>query len=230
MVISAWQRVLELPSRTRYLAVGAVVLSFVFAVVVVFVGGPKEDLAIADSGAGNEAFVEPPTVPSGQSGLVPGTTTPDGVTVGAAPEARAVAPINSSGSGGNDFSSDPASKAIEDEMNASLPKKDALRTPDVIAGEAPEAVKYAGSVLLLWSNTLQTCLRTGSVPRDCLRVADEEAPGVGYVEGMLVGSLERDVEYVIYRATPEGTRVWLTYRSGGECRGYGSNFEKCSAW
>jgi hypothetical protein len=232
MLTSIWQRVLELPRRTRFLAVGAIVLLLLLGGVVIVVGGPEDDLVVADSGAGNEAFVEPPGVPSNQGGLEPGTTTPDGVTVGnaGAPQAQPVAPIKSSGDGGGGLAYDPASKAIEDEMNANLPQKGTIRTPEVIASEAPADVKYAGSVLLLWSSTVRTCLANGGSPVSCFNAAEAKAPGVGYVEGTLAGSLEVDVEFVIYRRTPDGTRVWLTYRKGSECRGYGSNFEKCSAW
>jgi hypothetical protein len=230
MFTPVWQRVLESPRRTRLLAVGAVVLLFLLGCMVV-VGGPEDDLAVADSGAGNEEFVEPPTVPSGQGGLEPGATTPDGVTVGnaGASQEQPVAPVKSSG-GGGELAYDPASEAIEDEMNANLPPKGTIRTPEVISDEAPADVKYAGSVLLLWSSTVRTCLAEGGSPLVCFNAAETKAPGVGYVEGTLAGSLEDDVEFVIYRRTPDGTRVWLTYRKGSECRGYGSNFEKCSAW
>lgn len=230
MLEDALHRLRGLPARTRVLlAVG--VVAMIALVLLLAMRSDPADLGVADSGAGNEQALPPQAQPATPDQL-PQPATPDGAVVAdpVTPNGNGVAPINAGSAGGGDVAT-PQDTALENEMNATLPQKQQEPTPDEIAGKAPPDVKYAGQVLTLWSTAMKRCLTDGKVSvLDCIAASDKAAPGVSYQNGTLAGDLATEVEYKIYRTTPDGTKVWLFYNHGTECHGYGDNFAKCSAW
>jgi hypothetical protein len=227
MLTSAWQRVLELPPRTRYLGAGCLAVLVVLVLVLMMRGDPPAELGVAESPTAPLPVDAVPTTP--ETPLVPETPA-DGTTVA---EPGGVAPINSSGasssSGGGRLGT-AADQAAEDELNRLLPPKQERESIEEIQARADPDVKYAGGILSIWSRTMQGCLTKGGAPLTCLGAADTAAPGVEYQNGSLVGSLQTDVEFQIFRLTPGGSKVWLMFSQGTECHGHGSNFEKCAAW
>lgn len=224
MVVATWTQLTELSPRARLLwgAVAALVL-LLGVVLVIGRGAPERDLQVADSGAGNAAAT---TVPAP---TVPAPATPVGTQPATA--GSGVAPLNISGGSSAQAVLSGRSEAdiqLERSMNSELPPKPPARVrPEQIAAKAPEAVRTAGASLARWSSALTKCLDgKDSSPRDCLVVADKAEPGVQYQDGSLIG----DVQFEVFRETSDGTRVWLIYTDGVDCRGYGTNFEKCAAW
>ncbi len=218
MLTSLWQRVLEMPPRTRYLGAGCVAALVILVVLVMLTGGEEGDLLVQES-----------AVPAETPQPAPQPDTPGNVVAEQpqeTPDPQGVSPVTAgSGSGGDVVT--PEDRAVEREMNATLPPDAVTRTPATVASEASPEVKYAGRVLTLWSNTMQTCLKAGKVPPlDCLAASDKAAPGVHYQNGTLHG----DVEYQIFRPIASGVKVWLIFTKGTECHGVGDDWEMCSAW
>ena len=220
MLTSLWQRVLELPPRTRYLGAGCIVAVVALAAMFLLMGGEEGDLQVQESAVPTEVPQQPVPQPETPGEVVAAPSTPEQPPQG-------VSPVNSSGGGGDGGGVTPEDRAIEDELNALLPPEVEPRTPKDVADEASPEVKYAGRVLTLWSNTILSCLKAGKQsPLDCNAAADKAAPGVHYQNGTLFG----DIEFQIFRPIADGTKVWLIYTKGTECHGVGDDWEKCSAW
>jgi hypothetical protein len=231
MPTTLWNRLLDLPLRTKLLA-GAGVLAVLVLVVLLVTGGEEADLGVAatESGAPVEQPAQPAT-PATPGEIVAQPATPGDVAgAGTGTGGGGVAPINAQDSGGDVVRTIDDAR-IEAEMNATLPKEGRTATPDEIAEQAPADVKLVGRSLAEWSSTLRACLEKDiDAPLSCKFQADEAVPGIEYLDGMLVGDVGTEVTFEIFRATSGGTRVWLLFNNGAECHGYGSEFSKCSAW
>lgn len=219
------QHLEELPLRTRILALVAVAAGLILTAILM-TGNGAQDLIAPDTVAGNESSEQ-------QAGsFLPDT--PEGSQSEGLVEAneggQTVQPPSSSNSTAQIPLATPEDLAIQREMNASLPLKPRRITPQEIAQKAPLEVKKEGAVLKRWSVALQECLGTNGAPRSCLTTADLAAKDVSYQSGTLVGDLNTDVKYSIYRVTDSGIKVWLMFSKGVECHGYADQWDKCSAW